>query len=132
MAAYLREHRVAPELGLCSSAVRAQQTLERLRPGLGQHPEVKIEDRLYEASESGLLERLREVPEEVSSVMMIGHNPAIERLALDLANAGHELESLARKFPTGALATLELPGSWRDLEPDTAQLVGFVKPRDLE
>jgi phosphohistidine phosphatase len=132
MATYLREHRIAPELVLCSSAVRAEQTLERVRSGLGESPEVKIEERLYEASERGLLECLREVPEEVSSVMMIGHNPAIERLALELANSGQELESLARKFPTGALATLELPGSWRELEPDGAQLVGFIRPKDLE
>jgi phosphohistidine phosphatase len=63
--------------------------------------------------------------------MVIGHNPAIERLAVDLAAAGPDLADLARKYPTGALATLEFTGTWSDLDADGARLVGFMKPRDL-
>ena len=49
MAAYMREHRIDPALVLCSSAIRAMQTLDGVAPGLGGSPEVRIESELYEA-----------------------------------------------------------------------------------
>jgi phosphohistidine phosphatase len=132
MAAYMREHRIEPALVLCSSATRARQTLDRVAPGLGGSPDVRIESELYDASAAGLLSRLQRVDDAVSSVMLIGHNPSIERLALDLANGGPELAELGDKYPTGALATVDFDGAWSTLEPDAARLVDFVKPRDLE
>lgn len=116
---YLRDQDVVPELVLCSSAKRARQTLERLGPaGL----DARIEPELYGASAHELLARLRSVPEQVGSVMLIGHNPAMQQLA-------YELAGLDDKFPTAALATLECSG-WRTLE--HAELVDFVRPRELE
>jgi phosphohistidine phosphatase len=132
MAAYMREHRIEPALVLCSSATRARQTLDRVARGLGVSPDVRIESELYEASAAGLLSRLQRVDDAVPSVMLIGHNPSIERLALDLANGGPELAELGDKYPTGALATVDFDGTWSTLEPDAARLVDFVKPRDLE
>lgn len=132
MAAYLREHQIEPGLILCSSATRARQTLDGVAPGLRGSPEVRIESELYELSATGLLARLQRIPDAVPSAMLIGHNPAMEQLGLDLAGGGPNLADLASKYPTGALATLEFPGSWSDLVADRCQLVGFIKPRDLE
>jgi phosphohistidine phosphatase len=132
MAAYLREHQIEPALILCSSATRARQTLDGVAPGLRGSPEVRIESELYELSATGLLARLQRIPDAVPSTMLIGHNPAMERLGLDLAGGGPDLADLASKYPTAALATLEFPGNWSDLDADRCQLVGFVKPRDLE
>jgi phosphohistidine phosphatase len=132
MAGHLRERGIRPALVLCSQATRARQTLAGLAPALDGSPDVRIESELYEASARGLLARLQGIPGAVPSAMVIGHNPAIERLALDLAATGPDLADLARKYPTGALATLEFTGDWRDLDADRARVVGFVKPRDLE
>lgn len=132
MANHLREHGVEPALVLCSSAVRARQTLDGVASGFGRAPEVRIERGLYEFSVAGLLARVQRISASVPSAMVIGHNPAIERLALDLASRGPDLAKLARKYPTGALAVLSFTVGWADLEPDAARLVGFVKPRDLE
>jgi phosphohistidine phosphatase len=132
MAEYVSEHGIEPAMVLCSSATRARQTLDGVAPGLGGSPEIRIESELYEASAAGLLGRLQRIDASVPSVMLVGHNPSVERLALDLANAGPELEELADKYPTGALATLEFAGTWSRLEADAARLVGFVKPRDLQ
>ena len=57
--------------------------------------------------------------------MLIGHNPGMEDLALVLA------QWEATKFPTGALAILGLDRPWGSLEKATAELVSFVKPREL-
>ncbi len=132
MGSYMRAHAVEPALVLCSAATRARQTLDGVTPGLGGSPEVRIEPGLYEASAARLLSRLQGIGDDVPSVMLIGHNPSVERLALDRANGVPELADLGEMYPTGALAILEFGGTWSGLEPDSARLVGFVKPRDLE
>ena len=128
----MRQVAVAPDLVLCSSACRARETCERIRPALGAAP-VRYEPGLYGASAAILLERLRSLPDDVGSVLLIGHNPAIEELAVTLARPSPRRRDLELKFPTGALATLTGPlPSWRGLDHDSAELVAFVRPRDLE
>ena len=122
---------VEARLVLCSSAVRARQTLDLLTPSLGETP-VQIEEALYAAPAAALLERLQTLPESVSSVLLIGHNPGMHEVALQLVAGGEKLDQLARKFPTCALATLAAPaGPWRDLRSGAAQLTGYTTPRDL-
>jgi phosphohistidine phosphatase len=128
IARHMREEGIAPELVLCSTAKRARQTLERIEPALGARS-VKVEEGLYGAGEHALLSRLQELPADVGSVLVIGHNPGLQDLALLLARPAPELEA---KFPTAALATLEFSSDWQGLEPGAAELVGFVRPRELE
>jgi phosphohistidine phosphatase len=116
---YLRDHDIEPELVLCSSAKRARQTLERLGPA---GMDARIERELYGAGSNTLLARLRAVPDGVASVLLIGHNPGMQQLAFVLAG-------LDDKFPTAALATFEVK-SWSALE--TAELIDYVRPRDLD
>ena len=116
---------------LCSAAARARETLEGIAPALGDDTEIAVEAELYGAGAEQLLERLREIPANVRSAMLIGHNPAIEDLALGLAGAGDELDRLARKFPTGALATLGFDATWAELRSGSAELIAFVRPKDL-
>ena len=118
-------------LVLCSSAVRARQTLDLLKPSLGGTP-VLIEEALYAAPAAALLERLQTLPESVGSVVLIGHNPGMQEVALKLASGGEKLDQLAAKFPTCALATLAVPAAaWRDLRSGAAQLTGYTTPREL-
>jgi phosphohistidine phosphatase len=132
IADHLGRQRIAPTLVLCSSSARTRETLERLSAGLGDEIDVRIEEDLYTASASDLLDRLHEVDTRADSVMLISHEPAIRELALILAGSGLHLERLREKFPTAALATLTFQGSWGELTPGAAELVAFVKPRELE
>jgi len=123
---------IEPELVLCSTAERTRETLELIRPALGATSKVKLEAKLYTASSDELLERIRAVSEPVASVMLIGHNPGLQDLALVLASAGAELERLEAKFPTAALATLTLPtATWRRLSQSDAVLAAYVVPKQL-
>jgi phosphohistidine phosphatase len=131
MAEHLRRKGIAPELVLCSPSRRTRQTLTRIAPGLGENADVQIESELYAASAADLIEVLHGVPDEVESVMLIGHNPGIQDLALSLARGGSEIARVRSKFPTAALATLELNGSWRELAPGSAELTSLVKPKEL-
>jgi phosphohistidine phosphatase len=125
-----------PDLVLCSTAVRTRQTLaplvQRLVPPA---PPIALEKSLYLAPEAILLARLQAVPDDIRTVLLIGHNEGIGELAEALAGTGdpRALDRLHEKYPTGALATFEIPdGSWRELAPGEGDLLSFVRPRDLE
>lgn len=131
MAEHLRTEKIRPELVLCSTARRAIETLEAIRPALGD-ASIETEDALYAADEDRLLSRLRDLPDDLASVMMIAHNPGLQDLALLLAVEGKELPRLREKLPTGALATLEADiTSWPNLGPATARMVGMAIPQRL-
>jgi phosphohistidine phosphatase len=153
MAGYLHATGIQPALVLCSSARRAVETLEGVSPG----GERLIEPDLYGASATELIERLRRVPDDIGSVMLIGHNPAMQTLVLRLAAGGDEaaterspaagreeqttgrgrsatspdLAEVQRKFPTAALATLAVECAWSELGPGCARLASFVRPKQL-
>ena len=128
----MRRERIRPALILCSPSLRTRQTLEAIKPSLGEGCSVELVPELYAASERELLERLQAVPESVGSVMLIGHNPSLQQLALLLASRGADLPKLEEKFPTGALATLAVDSeSWAVLRPGDAELVDYVIPRDI-
>jgi phosphohistidine phosphatase len=130
---HIRESGITPDLVLCSSSRRTLETLEGVGPG-GQ---VLIEPALYSASATEIIERLRRVPEEVESVMVIGHNPTLQTLVLrlvgrDVAGSdGSYLADVQRKFPTGALATLSFDGAWSELTPGDAELAAYMRPKSL-
>jgi phosphohistidine phosphatase len=64
--------------------------------------------------------------------MMIGHNPGLQELALALASEGEGLTRMREKYPTAALAAIDLPaGSWSGVERGSGLLVAFVRPADL-
>ena len=133
IARHLRAVDIRPDLILCSPARRTRQTVELLDPALGSDTEISIEDGLYGASAGELLERIRQVDSSHSTVMVIGHNPGLEDLAIELAGDGDEpaLAQLQTKFPTAALATLEFAAQWEELGPGQASLTSMVLPREL-
>ena len=135
MAAHFTEHGLAPQTVLCSTAIRTRQTLDLLKPVLGEAP-VIYDDRIYEAMPQTLLARLKELPESSASVLVVGHNPGLERLAHSLAGDQGEPKSLARmtaKYPTGSLAVLTAEvAAWTELKPETCRLESFICPVDLD
>jgi phosphohistidine phosphatase len=130
---HLRQAGIRPALVLCSSSRRTRETLEGVSPG----GETLIEPGLYAASVQDVLDRLRRVPDDVESVMVIGHNPALQivvlRLALNGASVadGSDLAAIQQKFPTGALATLTFKCGWSELAPGCAELAGYVRPKAI-
>ena len=123
-----------PDLVLCSSARRAQDTWNRVSKKLASLPEVEVRDDLYDASVQSLMSILQEVPDTIHRVLMVGHNPTFEDLARNLVGDG-EVEArreMELKFPTGALAVIDFPsGNWSQVEGRSGFLRAFVKPRSL-
>lgn len=125
MGKLLRHEAPAPDLVLCSTAVRTRQTLDRL--GLDGAITVKFERPLYLAEAGRLLARLRRLGRQVGTVLVVGHNLGLEELAHALAGAAQGIGHV----PTAGLAWFEVeaPG-WKALGPGTARLVRFATPKD--
>ena len=133
LARRLRKTGVSPDLVLCSSSVRTRETLEAILAALGA-PVIDFPDELYAAPEEELLEIVRGVAPDVSSVLVIAHNPGLQGLAITLAGSGDEdlRRRLSEKFPTGAFVTLSFRAeSWAEVEPGSGELVDYVVPREL-
>jgi phosphohistidine phosphatase len=131
MSSYLQSSGIDPQLVLCSSSRRTRETLDGIAVG-GEH---LIEPALYSATCEEVLVRLQQLPEHVTSAMLIGHNPTVQILVLRLSNhdaSGHDdprRDAMKRKFPTGALATLSFECAWADLAAGRARLEEFVTPK---
>ena len=129
---YIASEGLEPELVLCSSALRARQTLARVLPALGTEFQVRIEPALYTFEADVLLDRLGRVSSDVTSALLVGHNPAIEGLAARVAERGDALPDLLRKYPTAGLAEIAFgDGTWGSLAKGHGELVRFIVPRDL-
>jgi phosphohistidine phosphatase len=120
---HLADTATVPTLVLCSSAARTVETLDGIRGVLPEETTIEIEPGLYGADADDLLARLRRVPRHVPDVMLIGHNPGIEDLAVLLTG------QTVSKFPTAALAHLRLDDEWSALRPGIAHLEEFWTPR---
>jgi phosphohistidine phosphatase len=89
---------------------------------------------VYAGGAAALVDLVSRTPDSASSVMLIGHNPSLQDLAVSLAVEGEEAARarLAEKFPTGALAVIGVPlDAWRDLGEGRGTLEELVLPREL-
>jgi phosphohistidine phosphatase len=143
MGRWLRDAGLMPDLVLCSTARRARETWQLAQPGLAAAPPVTFDRGIYEGTAADLLDLIRQVPATTGTLLLVGHNPAIEELALMLAVTSRaagsrsgtaspgDLDRMRSKFPTAAIAVLEPAGTWRGLAPGQARLTAFAVPRDL-
>ncbi len=124
---WVLQHNLTPNLILTSPARRAQQTLRRICNECGS--ETRIIDELYNAELETLQAILAGAP-EVERLMIIGHNPGLERL-FNFLNK-HTEEAETHLFPTASLAHFVLPDDWQDLQSGDGRLIQFIRPKEIK
>ena len=125
---------ITPDLAVASNARRAKQTLERTLEAFPAHVTHLIENTIYLASSSHLLEVLRKTPDKVHTLLAVGHNPGFGELAAILAGSGEpqDLELMRSKYPTAALAILDFDvRNWPEINVAAARLHRFITPAIL-
>jgi phosphohistidine phosphatase len=133
--AYMAHHALLPDLIIASTAARVRETLDLALAAFKRAPKVKSDARLYEAGAGALLKVLQATPSDVQSLLLVGHNPGLAELATLLVATGktEARARLADKFPTGALAVIDVPlDDWGQLHPGSGRLDRFVVPRALK
>ncbi|MCZ7461130.1 SixA phosphatase family protein [Streptomyces sp. WMMC940] len=121
------------DLALCSTATRTRETWKLAVQELPERPRTVYEERLYEASLGDLLALLNETPDEVTDLLLIGHNPGMHALADALAGTaeGDALQRMSRGgFPTAAFAVVGFSGSWKSVEHGVGTLIDYWAPHD--
>lgn len=115
-----------PDRIVVSPARRAQQTWADAQEELDPAPRVVVEDeRIYDNDENLLLDIVRETPDDVTTLVLVGHNPSFGGLALLLGSR----EARRAGFPTAACAAFVIDGSWADAAPEIATPHWFAVPR---
>jgi phosphohistidine phosphatase len=120
---WLRNKGILPERVIVSTASRTRETWELASVGSARPI---YDQRVYEAEPEDLLEVLRETPEQIGTVVLVGHNPSIEVLAWQLDDSEEARDQTGRGLPTAAIAVFEVDGWW-DLA--SGRLTELAAPR---
>lgn len=119
---------------MASPAVRVRQTIEGIESGLGRPLAPIYERRIYLSSSATLVELVAGFPDDQAHAMLVGHNPGLEDLLLELVPPGGALRAEAElKYPTATLARLDIAiDRWAQIDGGRAELAHFIRPRDLD
>lgn len=132
----LKRRKLRFDLCLASPAARVRETLGGLSETYGEFPfEVRFEQKIYLACSATLLQLIRAVGDDVGTLLLVGHNPGLERLVAMLTHDDEDglRERVEHKFPTAALVVIELPAAhWADVQPGSGKLVQLLLPKELD
>ena len=135
IAGHMRQQALMPDLVLSSPATRTRQTISLVLDVTATSPKILFDEALYDfGSGERLLAAIRDQGGDAGTLMLVGHNPAIERLAALLAGAGDDalMAAMQRKFPTAALAVIDFAAkAWSAVKPGKGTLTAFVTPKGL-
>ncbi len=121
-----------PDLVLCSTATRTRETWQGAVDAGARAGELRFERAIYRAWVPELVGLIRAAPESVSTLLMLGHAPGVPDLVdyLAVRDVGSDRwDRLDAKFPTAAVAVLEVPGAWSEVGKGRARLATFEVPR---
>jgi phosphohistidine phosphatase len=125
---WARETGLRPDHAVVSSAARTRGTWSSFSAGAELDLEPVIDRSLYSAGTDGALEIINAAPEDARTVLLIGHNPTMAYLVHLLDDGGADADLFTRVsagFPTAALAVLDVPCAWADLDVGGARLSAF-------
>lgn len=131
----LSDRGMAFDFILASPAVRVRETIEGVSQEHDLGVPVRFEPRIYMARVAELLDLIGAIPDEAKEALLVGHNTSAERLVIKLANDDERglRKRVEEKFPTAALAVIELPiERWEDLQPESGRVVDLIYPADLD
>jgi phosphohistidine phosphatase len=121
------------DLVLASPAMRVRETLDEVEEGYGHRLGATFDQRIYLAAPETLLEIVRATDDAAARLLLVGHNPGMESLAMELDGGTGLRDEIAVKYPTGTIAEIALEAeSWRDVAPGTGRIARFIRPRDLD
>jgi phosphohistidine phosphatase len=128
---WLSERSLRADLVYCSTATRTKQTWEYAMAGGAAAGEVQYRREIYHAWVPELLSLIRAVPEDIYTLLVIGHAPGIPDLVehICVRTTSDDWAQMDSKFPTSALAVVKVPGPWSELGKSRAELAGFVVAR---
>jgi phosphohistidine phosphatase len=131
---YMAQKGLMPDLAIVSTARRAKETWKRARPAFKHDIVQRNEPRIYNASAKAILDVINETAPDVKVLLLVGHNPGLQDLALKLIGKGSQsdLSRLHRKYPTAGLVVIDFDVKrWRDVSDGLGRLEWFETPKSI-
>ena len=131
----LKRRGIKFDLVLASTAARVRETIDGVQENYDFSAPIEFERDIYLASTETLLSLIRRLPDTVQAPLLVGHNPGLERLLVELTHDDEKglRKRVAGKYPTGAFAQFELPSrTWREIEPGSGRIVELILPKELD
>lgn len=131
MGTWMQRQGLIPDWIISSPAERARATLDLVCEKLEFDIKDTLKDRrLYGQGIGSLRKVLSECPKEANRVLLVGHNPELEDLLIELTGALN-LPDIDKIMPTAALARLAMPDDWSGLQAECAKLLAITYPNSL-
>ncbi len=131
--AWLRENQMVPDYIVLSDAQRTRATCAWVISELGEKaPTPYLDSRIYGASSTALCSIINETPETVTTLLVIGHQPVLQELAMSLASVDSDEEAvyeLAMDYPTLGLTVLQTDKDWAEIDGRDMRVTNFAVPR---
>lgn len=129
----LKAERMSFDAVIASPAVRVLETLDGVTETYGSDLAPAFHDDLYLASPAVLLDHAHRTDDAAASLLIVGHNPGLEMLALMVSGHGALADTLAEKYPTAAVAVIRFDvENWSQVAEGRGTLTRFIRPRDLD
>lgn len=129
---WLLQNDLVPDLVISSPATRAIETARKACKVMAIPVKtIKQDDALYAADVTQLIQVISAIPKDRKRVLLVGHNPGLEDLLLDLAESPVERPRDDKLLPTATLARLDMPGEWSDPVKGMTRVRGIIRPREL-
>jgi phosphohistidine phosphatase len=125
------DHRIRPDLILCSTAVRCRQTAEPLYRAFGEDIDIRYLDTLY-TGPTTVYADLVEAHASRPSLMIIGHNPMMEELFRRILGEERAAAALADGYPPAGMAVIDFAARPKAGTAWTATLSKFLVPAPEE
>lgn len=123
---YVKDNGIEFDLVLSSPAVRARETTEEVLRAAKLKPEVRYDERIYEATAARLLDVVSQIENERKTVALVGHNPGMQELL-------HALTGKSEEYPTATLAKIGFKNSkWAEVSDRKGSLEWIVRPKELD
>jgi phosphohistidine phosphatase len=124
--AFLKDKEITFDLALSSPAVRARETIDLVLRAAKLRPQLRYDERIYEATPERLLNVVSQMENENKNVVLVGHNPGMQELLTLLTGETDE-------FPTATLARVNFKNSkWSEVGGKKGTLEWVVRPKELE
>lgn len=133
IADWLKQAQILPDCWLVSAARRTVQTAEIIRLRLGQQDTAQnLFSSLYLAGTGQILTTIQAVPETTQCMVLVGHNPGISELLIQLAGPPlRKFEVAPDIMWPASLAVFSVNGNWSDIAAETLQLAALVHGKQL-
>lgn len=132
MAQWMKDVALRPEVLICSPAVRASQTAAEIIKHL-DIPESSViyDKRMYLASTATLCKIVKETDDRIKSTMLIGHNPGLEDLAIELCKERIPVVPGKGLISTANILHLRMLQPWCELKSHSCDFVQIMRPKQL-